>query len=67
MSDNSAFQTFSISVIQFDSTKRGVVNFCMTANAKPVETTTDYRHTHKELGLVMVNVYGFVFHESSLL
>ena len=25
---------------------------------------TDYRHTHKDLGLIMVNVYGFVFHKS---
>ena len=30
--------------------------------AQPVETATDYRHTHKDLGLIMVNVYGFVFH-----
>ncbi len=28
---------------------------------QPVETATDYRHTHKDLGLIMVNVYGFVF------
>ena len=32
---------------------------------QPVETATDYRHTHKDLGLIMVNVYGFVFHSSS--
>ena len=38
-----------------------------TANTQPVATATDYRHTHKDHGLVMVNVYGFVFHESSLL
>ncbi len=24
--------------------------------AQPVETATDYRHTHKDLGLIMVNV-----------
>ena len=35
--------------------------------AQLVETATDYRHTHKDLGLLMVNVYGFVFHESSML
>ena len=35
--------------------------------AQPVETATDNRHTHKDLGLVMVNVYGFVFHASSML
>ncbi len=29
--------------------------------AHPVETATDHRHTHKDLGLIMVNVYGFVF------
>ena len=33
--------------------------------AQPVETATDNRHTHKDLGLVMVNVYGFVFQESA--
>ncbi len=27
--------------------------------AQPVETATDHRHTHKYLGLIMVNVYGF--------
>ncbi len=25
--------------------------------AQPVETATDHRHTHKYLGLIMVNVY----------
>ena len=35
--------------------------------AQPVETATDDRHTHKDLGLMMVNVYGFVFHASSML
>ncbi len=35
--------------------------------AQPVETATDYKHTHKDLGLIMVNVYGFVFHASSML
>ncbi len=30
--------------------------------AQPVETATDHRHTHKYLGLLMVNVYGFVCH-----
>ncbi len=35
--------------------------------APPVETATVNRHTHKDLGLVMVNVYGFVFHASSML
>ncbi len=34
---------------------------------QPVETATDNRHTHKDLGLIMVNVYGFVFHASSML
>ena len=33
--------------------------------AQPVETATDYKHTHKDHGLIMVNVYGFVFQESS--
>ncbi len=32
-----------------------------------VETATVNRHTHKDLGLVMVNVYGFVFHAPSML
>ena len=32
---------------------------------QPVETATDNRHTYLDLGLVVVNVYGFVFHESS--
>ncbi len=27
---------------------------------QPVETATDNRHTHKDLGLIMVNVYGLV-------
>ena len=27
--------------------------------AQPVETATDYRHTHVDLGLIMVNVHGF--------
>ncbi len=35
--------------------------------ARPVKTETDYRHTQKDLGLIMVNVYGFVFHASSML
>ena len=35
--------------------------------AQPVETANDYRHTHKDLGLIMVNVYEFVFHASSML
>ncbi len=35
--------------------------------AQPVETATDYRHTHKALRLIMVNVYGFVFHVYSML
>ena len=35
--------------------------------AQPVETATDYRHTHKHLGLITVNVYGFVFHVPSML
>ncbi len=35
--------------------------------AQPVETATDDRHTHKDLGLMMVNVYGFVCHASSML
>ena len=30
--------------------------------AQPVETATDYRHTNKDFGLIMVTVYGFVFH-----
>ena len=40
-----------------------------TAMAQPVETATDNRHTHKAkgLGVVMVNVYGFVFHACSML
>ena len=37
-----------------------------TAMAQHVETATDNKHTHKDLGLIMVNVYGFVFkYESS--
>ena len=28
--------------------------------AQPAETATDYRHTHKDLGLVTVKVYEFV-------
>ncbi len=35
--------------------------------AQHVETATDYKHTCKDLGLIMVNVYGFVFHASSML
>ncbi len=37
------------------------------ATAQPVKIGTNYRHTHKDLGLVTVNVYRFVFHVSSIL
>ncbi len=33
--------------------------------AQHVETATDSKHTHKDLGLIMVNVYGFVFQRSN--
>ncbi len=33
--------------------------------AQPVEPATDDRHTHKDLGLIMVNVYGFVFYTNT--
>ena len=29
--------------------------------AQQVETATDNKHTHKDLGLITVNVYGFVY------
>ena len=40
--------------------KKNKIKALSTAMAQPVETATDHRHTHKYLGLTMVNVYGFL-------